>query len=68
MPGHDEREACASKSRSFYAVTICENAVAHERSTKEFCEIAAAVISPSYSAVRAVVLSVDRTSKLGVTI
>jgi len=30
---------------------IYENAVARERSTKEFCEIAAAVISPSYSTV-----------------
>jgi hypothetical protein len=36
------------KGHSFYAVMICENAVACEQSTKEFCKIAAAVISPSY--------------------
>jgi hypothetical protein len=36
------------KSHSFYAVMNCEKGVACGQSTKEFCEIADAVISPSY--------------------
>jgi hypothetical protein len=47
-PGQDEREPCVSKSHSFYAAVTYENAIADAQSTKEFCEIAAAVISPSY--------------------
>jgi hypothetical protein len=37
-----------NKSHSFYFRMACENAFTRTRRTKEFCEIAAAVISPSY--------------------